>query len=68
MRHGAGKLPRRIARKLCIRVKGDHILHFCEDLDLAHDAHEAILGATAQERIQITKLAALALKTHPDAF
>ena len=42
VRHGSHKLPRRIARQLRIRVKGDHVLHVRQDCRLADDEREAI--------------------------
>ncbi len=74
--HGADELPRRIARKLRIRVQGDDVLHVGQDSSVADDERKAAVGnsassialAAAQQRVQVRQLAALALVTHPDPF
>ena len=66
--HGADKLPGDVAWQLRIRVKGDHVFHLCQACSFAGNKGEAIAWATEQKRIQVTKLAALTLVTHPNFF
>ena len=42
VRHGRYELPRRIARQLRIRVKGDHVLHVRQDRSLTDDERKAV--------------------------
>jgi hypothetical protein len=68
MRHGADKLPRGIARQLGIGVQGDDVLHVGSAVLSPTISEKASCAATAQQRVQIGQLAALALVTHPDAL
>ena len=66
VRHGTHKLPRRIACQYRIGIQGDHVLHARQDRGITDDESEAITGPSAQKPIQIRKLAALSLVSHPD--
>ena len=66
MRHGSDELPGRVARKLRVRVEGDHVSHVRQDRGLADDEREAIGGAAAQQRVQLRELPSLALIPHPE--
>jgi hypothetical protein len=72
VRHGADKSSCRIARQQRIGVQRDDVLHFGQQRGVADDERKAIPGSTApaaaQQRVQVRKLAALALVAHPDPF
>ena len=65
VRHGADEFARRIARQLRIGVQRYHVFNGREDRAIPDDERKAVPGATAQQRIQVGELAALALVTHP---
>ena len=66
MRHGADKLPRRIARQLRIGIERDDVLHLRENGRRADNERKTVGMTAAQERVQIAKLAALAFVAHPN--
>ena len=66
MRHGADELARRIARQLRIRIQRNDVLHLRKDAGRADDERKTVRTTAAQQRVQVAKLATLALVAHPD--
>lgn len=66
--HGADEFLGDAAWQLGVSVQGDDIAHVPELLQVADDAHEALAGAPAQEGIEVSELATLALAAHPAAL
>ena len=66
--HRADELTRRVAGQLRIGIERDDILHVRQCPRVANDEREAVARTTAQERIEVGKLSALALMAHPQPF
>ena len=68
VRHRPDELPRGFPRQLGVGVERDDVLDVGQCGDVAYDEREAVAAPAAQQRVEIRKLAALALVTHPDLF
>ena len=66
--HGADHEARGVSRQIGVGVERDDVLHLGQNGRVPDDAGEPTGGSTAQERVQLGELPALALVAHPEAL